>query len=288
MNKIFVFLPFCFITFYGLNAQTLKEQFNAYVTKKDTAGQRKTLMNWEAKDNNDPELFVAYYNYYIGRSKVEKTTDQKIILDQDTKQQIGNIGGEVYYNSDLLSKAFYWINKGIQKHPNRLDMRNGKVFIYEQIQDYEQYTTETIQIIQQSIKNKNSWLWTNNKPVENAKKFMLNSVLSYEEQIYNTENDSLFIYMKSIADTVIKYYPDHAESAENLSILKQHYTNKLKNLVKIENANPSDFKNLFALAQVYIGLNDRINAKRYLELVVEKGNEKYKTLASEQLNKLSL
>jgi hypothetical protein len=55
------------LIFNQATGQTFKKQFNELVSKKDTVEQKKLLEKWEKTDNNDLELFVAYFNYYVNK-----------------------------------------------------------------------------------------------------------------------------------------------------------------------------------------------------------------------------
>jgi len=287
------------LIFNQANGQTFKQQFNDLVSKKDTVGQQQLLEKWEKTDSNDPELFVAYFNYFVIKSKNEiltlgqnpKGNDVIQIMDQDTtkKDPVGFIYGDIQYNPDLLSKGFYWINKGVEKHPNRLDMRFGKIYMFGQIEDYENFTKEIIKTIDYSAISKNKWTWADSKPLDDPKEFMLSSIQTYQLQLYNTENDDLLNNMKSIAETVLKYYPDHIESLSNLSIvfiLQKQYDKALQPLLKAEKLNPKDYIVLSNIAQVYKLKNDNTNAIKYYELTLEHGDEQAKKFALRQIEEL--
>lgn len=287
------------LIFNQATGQTLKQQFNELVSKKDTVGQMEILEKWEKTNNNDPELFVAYFNYYVIKSKNEiitlgqnpKGKDVLQIMNQDTtkKEPVGFIYGDTYYNPDLLSKGFEWINKGIENHPNRLDMRFGKIYMFGQIEDYENFTKEIIKTIDYSATNKNKWTWADSKPLDDPKDFMLSSIQNYQLQLYNTENDDLLDNMKRIAETVLKYYPDHIESLSNLSIvymLQKQYDKALEPLLKAEKLNPKDYIVLSNIAQAYKLKGDTKNAIKYYELTMKHGDEQAKKYAQGQIDEL--
>ena len=287
------------LIFNQATGQTLKQQFNDLVSKKDTVGQKELLEKWEKTDSNDPELFVAYFNYYVIKSKNEiitlgqnpKGKDVLQIMDQDTtkKEPVGFLYGDTYYNPDLLSKGFDWINKGIEKHPNRLDMRFGKIYMFGQIEDYENFTREIIKTIDYSAINKNKWTWADSKPLDDPKEFMLSSIQNYQIQLYNTENDDLLDNMKRIAEKVLKYYPDHIESLSNLSIvfmLQKQYDKALEPLLKAEKLNPKDYIVLSNIAQAYKLKGDTKNAIKYYELTLKHGDEQAKKYAQGQIDEL--
>lgn len=287
------------LIFNQATGQTFKQQFNDLVSKKDTLGQTQLLEKWEKTDSNDPELFVAYFNHYVIKSKNEIVTlgenpkgkDVLQIMDQDTskKEPVGFIYGDTSYDPDLLSKGFNWIDKGIKKYPNRLDMRFGKIYMFGQIEDYENFTTQIIETIDYSVVNKNKWTWADSKPLDNPKEFMLSSIQNYQIQLYNTENDDLLDNMKRIAETVLKYYPDHIESLSNLSIafmLQKHYDKALEPLLKAEKLNPKDYIVLSNIAQAYKLKGDTKNAIKYYELTIKHGDEQARKYAQEQIGEL--
>jgi tetratricopeptide (TPR) repeat protein len=300
MNRQITFLLFGLtLLFNQVSGQTFKQQFNELVSKKDTVGQQQLLEKWENTDDNDPELFVAYFNYFVVKSKKEfitlgqnpKAKDVLQIKDQDTakKEPVGFIYGDINYNFDLLSKGFNWINKGIEKHPDRLDMRFGKIYMFGQIEDYENFTKEIIKTIDYAAINKGMWTWTDSKPLDDPKDFMLSSTQSYQLQLYNTENDSLLDNMKRIAETVLKYHPDHIESLSNLSIvfmIQKQYDKALEPLLKAEKINSKDYIVLSNIAQAYKLKGENKNALKYYELTLKHGDEQAKKYAQREIKEL--
>ncbi len=88
--------------FFGLtllvnqvSGQTFKQQFNDLVSKKDTVGEQQILEKWEKADSNDPELYVAYFNYFAKKSKKEivrldgngKGREGLQIMDKDSSKK---------------------------------------------------------------------------------------------------------------------------------------------------------------------------------------------------------
>lgn len=300
MNKITIFLIFGLtLVFNHVFGQTYKQQFNELVAKKDTLAQQQLLDKWEKADSNDPELYVAYFNYFVDKSKNEiitigqnpKGNDVLQIMDQDSskKEPVAFMYGDNYYDPDNLKKGFDYIDKGIQKHPNRLDMRFGKIYMFGQLEDYENFTKEIIKTIDYSVLNKNKWTWTDSKPVDDPQKFMLTSIQGYQIQLYNKQSDGLLDNMKRIAEAVLKYYPDHIESLSNLSIvfmIKKEYDKALVQLLKAQIINPKDYIVLNNIAQAYKMNGEKKNAIKYYELTIKHGDEQAQNHAKRQIEEL--
>ena len=279
--------------------QTFKQQLSGLLSKKDTLGVQQLLGKWEKADSNDPELYVAYFNYYANSSRKEVISigqnpsgDYSFALmekDSSKKEPAGYLSGELYYDQDILKKAFGYIDKGIEKHPNRLDMRFGKIYILGQVKDYENFTTNIIKTVEYSAINKNKWTWTDSQPLDNPQEFMLGSIQSYQLQLYNTLNDSLLDNMKRIAETILKFYPDNIESLSNLSVvfmIQKQYDKAINILLKAEKINPKDYVILGNIAEAYRRQNDTKNAIKYYELLLKYGDERAKADAKRQLSEL--
>lgn len=300
MNKIYIYLLLG-LTFviYTAKGQSFKGQFNDLGAKKDTLGQLQLLKKWEKTDSIDPELFIAYFNYYVKKSKkefvrIDKNMNGKDgiqVMDNDSnkKEPVAYLFSDSYYDQEILKNGFDYIENGIKKYPNRLDMLFGKIYMLGNIEQYDIFTSEIIKVIEYSAINNNQWLWTDNKPIENPKQFFLGSLQDYQVQLYDTENDSLLNNMKRIAETVLKYYPDHIESLSNLSVvfmLQKQFEKALEPLLKAELLNPKDHIVLSNIAQVYKLKGDTKNAIIYYELTIKYGDEQSKIFAQEQIEKL--
>lgn len=285
--------------FLQANGQSLKEQFDELSAKEDTVAERIHIEKWEKLAPDDPELYVAWFNYYVDLShreivRLDKNGADKegfAVMSQDTsvKEPVGYMYSEKYYDTGILNQGFEKIEKGIEKFPSRLDMRFGKAFMYGQIADFDNFTKEIIRTIQYSGINKNQWTWSEGKPIEDGRNFMLSAVQDYQVQLYNTGNDSLLDNMEQIAKAVLALYPNNVENLSNLSVvymLREDYGNALTVLHKAEKLNPDDYIVLNNIAHAYKQLGYKDNAIKYYELAEKYGDNETKAQAASEIRKL--
>lgn len=279
--------------------QNFMKQFEELFSKKDTVGQIQLLNNWEKTNSNDPELYVAYYNYYVTRASEEVITlgnDPKgkealkiVKEDSLSGNPVAYMYSDIYYDRLLLYKAYSYIDKGIEKFPNRLDMRFGKIYMLGENKDYQNFTKEIIKTIEYSSVINNKWLWQGNAPVEDPQAFMLSSIQSYVLQLYNTGEDALLDNMKMIAECILKQYPEHIESLSNLSIvylIRKQYDEALATLARAEKINNKDYIILNNMAHAYKEKGNIPKAIEYYNLTIKYGDEEAQKYAKKEIELL--
>lgn len=280
-----------------VNAQSLKE-FSNLTKNNDTIAQKAMLAKWEKKGTNDPDFYVAAFNYYVNRARKEvlnlgtdEPDGESLALQDEDGNTAGFLGSKIIYSADESDQAISYINKGIAKFPDRLDLRFGKIYLLGELGNYGDYTTDIIAVVNHSAKIKNKWLWKEGKPLDDAKAFMLGSMQDYIIRLYNTEDDALLDNMLQISETVLKYYPDHVESLSNISIvymIKNKPNEALEALLKAEKLAPKDTIVLGNIAHAYVISGDKKNALKYYELVMAYGDENSKAFAKRQIEKNKL
>lgn len=277
-------------------SQNYQADFDDYSKLQDTANQLKTLIQWEAANPKDAELYTCYFNYYYSKSKEEllvltdkAPSGESFSIVDSLNRPVGFLGSQLNYDATELKKAFDKIDQGIELYPNRLDMRFGKIYALGELQDWENFTAEIIKTIQYSSKNNNNWTWTNNlKSTEGASEFLLD-IQTYQLQIYNTGNDDLLKYMREIANEVLKFYPDNIESLSNLSItylLTEEYDKGIETLLKAEKLNPKDCVVLANIAYAHVLDGNKQKAIEYYEKMKKYGNSEDKEFAQQQITSL--
>lgn len=278
------------------SGQTNFEKFRQLTNDKDTLGQRMLLTEWSETTPDDPELYVSYFSYYIYKSRNEKIRPvnnpgrgKYLPLKDSTGQINGYMYGEATYDPDYLIPGFERIDEGIQKFPDRLDMRFGKIHMLGQIHDYDSFTTEIVKCISYSGVNKNAWLWTLNEPVKNPKEFLQTNVQTYVNHLFSY-GDVQAKNVRRIAEETLRVYPDHIMSLSNLGItyiLEENYEQALEALLKAEKKSPKDAVVMGNIAYAYSKTKDNEKASEYYKKMIKFGDADARSFAQEQLNKLS-
>ncbi len=289
------FLTLCLSqSIYG--QQDFQARFKILFDKNDLAGQEKLLQNWEKTKPDDAELYISYFNFYLNKSRKEtvninknpQSKDSLQVTKENDKKVVVYLGSETIYEKADFDKAIQYLDKGIEKFPNRLDMRFGKVAAFGKVEDYENFTNEIVRTIDYLNISKNQWLWRDGKPLDDSKKFMLGIVQSYVGQLFdsgdkNTDN------IKTIAETVLKYYPDNTENLSNLAVyylLKENYDAALIPLLKAEKLSPTDPVIIGNIAFTYFQKSDKTNSLKYYELLLKYGDGNAKIQAKEKIAEL--
>ena len=301
LRPVLIFLLLLFSAFLS-SAQTYPQQYKSLVESKDTIAQEALLGKWRSEKPDDAELYVSYYNFFVQKSRKEivimggNPPDGAValeIMNEDTniKEPAGYMYSDISYDSLLLDKGFAYIDTGISKFPNRLDMRYGKIYMLGEVKDWKTFMAEIIKTINYSHVNNNKWTWSNNEPVKGGgKKYMLSSLQDYVVQLYNTGDDEQLDQIKAIAEATLNYYPDHVESLSNLSVTYMYIHDNDKALVyllRAEKSAPKDFVVLGNIAHCYEVKKDKLNSIKYYKLLEKYGDTDSKETAKKKLGTLS-
>lgn len=288
----------CLLIGSQLQAQSFSEKYSALKNKKDSEAQEKLLREWESADNNDPELYVAYFNFLLNQSRdevlridgsTEAPNSPALVLKEPEKDEtVGHIYSDITYEPNLLKQALSYLDRGINKFPNRLDMRFGKTYMLAETKDYEAMTAEVLKVIEYSNQINNQWLWKANQQHQDAKKMMLDAIQDYQVKLFDAQSIGLLNNIRKIADAVLKYYPDHIESLSNFSVtylIEEKYDEALKYMLQAEKVNPQDKIILGNIAYTYRLLGKSEQAIRYYNKLAkyedESGKRQIKKLIEE-------
>lgn len=277
-------------------AQTNQEQFKKFFKENDSIKIKSLLAEWEKTNPDDPELYVSAINFYFLNSRQEiisldreQKSKEGFQLTDSSGKVAGYVNSNTGYDTEKLSKAIAYANRGIDKFPNRLDIRFGKCYILQQIGDWDNFTKEIIRTIAYSQANKNNWVWKDNKPQPDGENFFLETIQTYLRELYDTEDDNLLPNMIAIGEASLQYYHNSVEIFSTTAValmLTKNYDKAIDYLKQAEKLNPKDFIVLNNIAQGYKLKGDKANAIKYYRLTEKYGDERAKEQARENIKAL--
>lgn len=283
--------------YFPSNCQDFSSEFNQYLQEKDSLGQIEVLKKWENTTPDDPELCVAYFNHYVNQARKEVlgladvTGSENALAIQDSSGETqAYITGQVYYLEKPFRLGINKIDEGIEKFPDRLDMRFGKLHVLSEAKYWDEFTEELKKTVTHSLTNDNKWTWTLGEELAGGAKKFLSVLQTYQLKFYQSGDKALLGNMREVAEKILEFYPEHVESLSNISVtylLTEKYDDAISYLLKAEKIAPEDYIVLANIARAYSLKGDKAKAISYYEKVIKEGDERTAEFAKEQINLLS-
>lgn len=271
---------FCLITINNLAAHDRDIYLNM-LKNRQFSEMENHLLQWQEKDSNNPELYIAFFNYYLQRNMksglaIDKSIDTSkphmVITDPDTGEIVGYMGDRHYYDFNDVERAFEYLDTGLTYGPDRLDMYFGKAHVLQEIGEFERQSRVLIQALHKSIENNNNWKWTLDEPVRDSLDFFLNNMQNYYHywfQIGSAES------MQAILDTATvqtELYPDNLIGINNLSmyyIQHENFTKALELLLTGHELDKNDHIIIANIGMLYLRLDQNNNAITYFTMLLD-------------------
>ena len=123
---------------FGQTNKEYYEQFFEGSQKKDSTVIKDVISRWEKDFPNSCELLIARFNYYIlkGMDEMLVTTvtpprgnQQCLALKDSLGNECGYLYSKVFFKEDYYAKAEKCVKQGIETFPNRIDLREGLIYI---------------------------------------------------------------------------------------------------------------------------------------------------------------
>jgi len=276
MNRGILLLIISCLFCLNVNAQSHKADFIKALNANNMTKAEEILKAWDFANSNDPELYIAYFNFYS-------------IKSQDSGQ-LSATGYDVKYSKQALD----FITEGIERFPTRFDMRIAKLALLRILKNYPAYVEEVLNMIRYSKRIENNWKREEYMILDKADNMFYDAVFDSQVFLYSKRDPNLYPYIIRISEEMLKYYPQHIQSVLSVStvfIAQKEYDKSVDILTKALVIEPENAIVMFHLANVYNQKGDKVKAKKYYELMIancqdNEEEEKLKESAKKRLLEL--
>ncbi len=265
MRKKFLTFLIILLTITNLFAKDYYSDFVSAIRKNDIKTAEKTLKEWERKEKNNDQILLCYFNLYVQQALLNPVPDTFVVLtSKDGSQDVQEMK---IPDPELVKKGTAYIDKFLEKNPNRLDAYSGKREILMEAKLYDEIIKSIKQMLETSISNNNEWYWENG-PYENGEEGLFieleTTLLGFQKKGFNETSN----YIKEIVDEEQKYYSESAWINEHAGMYYAAMGDFEKAIFYFEKSYTKEpsYTNLITLAKIYENeLNNKTKAIEYYE-----------------------
>ena len=209
------------------NAADIKAEYERQVRYVGLAGVGvETIINrWEAAAPEDPEVYVARFNYWLSKSAAESvviTRPQKRYLGNDPVMTLkDSLGRDVYYFEDVnyddeaFGEALKAIDRAIELNPQEISYRFGKI---TSIMDYEKESpdmtaAELSLLIDDYQAGGEGWTYAGGPLTQ---ELFCQGISEYCYRFFRTASPASYEYFLEISEKMNKLYPDEVVFIDNI------------------------------------------------------------------------
>lgn len=300
MKRIAILIAASLLTLTAFaQAERYEQRYNMLVSKMgyDGVGVETLLDNWAKSDSTDAKMLLGRFNYYFTKSQsgqiVAKPTKKYLGMDPlfTLKDSTGTdmfYYQELQYDDELYGKAIKAADKAIGIYPEKLDFRFLKANAYIA---YEKHSPDMaiaylLSIVEES-RTRKVWLYGEEQADQ---KFFSEAMLEYCYSFYSIGTPAAMDAFLALSEKMTEIDPKNPSFINNIGtyylVGKQDYKTALKYYNKVLKAYPEDYtaiKNCVILARKQ---NNVKLEKKYLNLLVEHGNEADRLSAKARIQQL--
>ena len=190
---------------------------------------KEILAEWDLKGPKDGDYYAAHFNIHQNQAFNYIMNVSKYIplyLGENymvMKDSLGNDAGYMYTGITLkdeiqLDSAITWIKKGIEKFPQRLDLRMGFSTLYRMLDDAGKMYSVMEQTVNWLIENPNTQLtWTSDSTIERNLVIEDSMQDYFANCYYSTAHKD---YAEKFADLGLRFSPKSAVFWNDKAVLK--------------------------------------------------------------------
>jgi tetratricopeptide (TPR) repeat protein len=253
------------------------------------------MQRWAETQQGEADYFIACFNYNVQQARKEvvvlsqeEPEGQHFAVRDSVNGTVAYLSSVTKYDSAGLQAGFNCIDEGMRKHPRRLDMRFGKIYVLGITENYIAYTDLLIQTMRDGATHGQRWLWTNGKKLKKGSDFMEENAHQYIVKMFNAEAD-LSANIRAIAQTMTALWPRSVVAHADLGLsymMSGAFNDALPHLLSAHKLASRDQVVLSNIGYSYRQLGDTQKSIAYYRLLKKHGSKSYKELADKQLAEL--
>lgn len=271
----------------------LYKSFNKAYDDKDTAAVESVISQWEKLYPGDAEIYSLRSNYFLMKavrsnmtiSEDRPTDGREFYTITDSLGRTAYLSEEYYVDDATIESAVITLAEGIANHPDRIDLRLGKITIHMYVRAHSK-AIETIKyMLERSLANNNTWTGEMDKDIEtDGVSYICDCIQDYFSKMLYAGD---FMAAEKLIDCCLEYYPENPYFIWNKGAMKFNtgdFNEATKLYLKARAAIPEDMQLTINLAEAFERAGDLQNARKYYQIVSESGDPEFADIALQALN----
>ena len=277
-----------------------KSEYDNLLSARNVKGIAALLPKWEKAEPKNPELYIAYFNYYLlkGQRSTQSldtykkdNTNSLALVDQKTNKIAGYLNNNIWYEKEDVDKALSYLEKGLKFGKNRLDMYFGRIHILGEIGEYEKQSQKIIEVLKLGKEINHKWLWSMNEviPASESERIFLVSINEYYKALLQKSEPKTFLAAEKACADQLKLYPKDVEVHNYLALAyigQGKIQEALNVLLKADKLAKEDYTILFNMASCYETLKQYDKAKECYLRIKKNPNKQVQDMADQKLSEL--
>ena len=277
-----------------------KSEYDNLLSARNLEGIAALLPKWEKAEPKNPELYIAYFNYYLlkgQRSTHSLDTYKKdnsnslALVDQKTNKIAGYLNNNIWYEKEDVDKALSYLEKGLKFGKNRLDMYFGRIHILGEIGEYEKQSQKIIEVLKLGKQINHKWLWSMNEviPSSEGERIFLVSINDYYKALIQKSSPQSLSAAEKACVAQLKLYPKDVEVHNYLALAyigQGKIQEALNVLLKADKLAKEDYTILFNMASCYETLKQYDKAKECYLRIKKNPDKQVQDMADQKLSEL--
>ncbi|MBX0292209.1 tetratricopeptide repeat protein [Hymenobacter sp. HSC-4F20] len=252
-------------------AQTFQIDYRRAMQAQDTAKVRKVLVAWQQKDPQNPDLYVARFNYLLRKSyrvvvSAAPPSGRGVAVQQKDGKAAGSLNEG--YEPQLLEAARATLQEGIKVAPDRLDMRFGLAKTYEMTHEPDKEVAVLTAALADHKASSKPWRWSEGKALPASEAvFLPESLEEYMLPYWQSDTPEGAEVARRLAELISQYYPESSLGPFNLGMyytLQQQPDKAYPLFQQANSRRPNDWQTLANLTRLAISMNRKTEAQQYL------------------------